>query len=158
MIKNEENRIIDQKKQVKQVEFNNQDPVAHLPFLTILYLHLHKSTVGTPLTALEMSLYLNTDIHVVEKVFELLEEKHIVRPLKQGLPAYVLNRSLKDINFEDLLELMHCYQKHGEFFSNKSLNHAQQELQSNKYRQIYSDLASELLHLFGVQTANDLPI
>lgn len=130
--------------------------LAHLPMLTIFYLSLQRQLSSTPVTALELSAYLGVDVEITEGILSFLEGRGIVRTFKKDMPAYLLAQDLSEINANDLMGLL------AEFHDRlklKGLNYEAPDRDSNaKYREIYSQLASEILQLFGQESANQLPV
>lgn len=129
--------------------------LAHLPFLTLSYLHFQRHLVATPVTALELAAYLGVELRVAENVLSYLEGQGIVRQFNAALPAYFLNRELSEINVAELLPMLAKFQD----FTPATGVAAQGTTQADeKYRRLYSELASEILQLFGQQSVNELPI
>ncbi|MCB1213873.1 MAG: hypothetical protein KDK66_00205 [Deltaproteobacteria bacterium] len=130
--------------------------LAHLPMLTVFYLSLQKQLSATPVTALELSAYLGVEVEITEGILSFLESRGIVRAFKKDMPAYLLTQDLSEINANDLMGLL------GEFheqFKLRGLDSEDSVQESNtKYRKIYSELASEILKLFGQESANQLPV
>jgi DNA-binding IscR family transcriptional regulator len=130
--------------------------LAHLPLLTIFYLSLQKRVSATPVTALEVAAYLGLDVRVVEEIFTFLERRAIVGAFRKDIPAYSLAKELHEITAKDLIELLGEYQlllkQKGQEISGSDLE------AEKKYRKIYSELASEILQLFGTESINQLPV
>jgi DNA-binding IscR family transcriptional regulator len=131
--------------------------LAPLPVLMIFYLSIQRQVSSTPVTPLEMAAYLDVDVRVVEAIFEYLEKHKLVRAFRQDLPAYSLAKELDEISVKDLLEIL------GEFhtrFKQEGMQYkpAVGKDQDKRYRKIYSELASEILQLFGEESANQLPL
>lgn len=131
--------------------------MAHLPLLTLFYLTLQRQVTFTPVTALELSAYLGIEVTVAEGILAFLETRGVVRVFKEGIPAYIIVKDLDAISTKDLIVLL------GEFhrlLQEAGRDKAPEELQKShdKYRKLYSDLASEMLTLFGQESANLLPL
>lgn len=130
--------------------------LAHLPMLTIFYLSLQKQLSSTPVTALELSAYLGVAVEVTESVLVFLEKRGILRRFKKGMPAYLLAQDLSEINVNDLMGLLAEFH---EQLKSRDLSPKAPKQESNaRYREIYSELASEILQLFGEESANQLPV
>jgi DNA-binding IscR family transcriptional regulator len=131
--------------------------LAHLPLLTIFYLSLQRRVSATPVTALEMAAYLGMDVKVVEEILSFLERRGTVRAFRKDMPAYSLVKEFHEITAKDLIELLGEYQlllkQSGAEVSGNEMGASEK-----KYRKIYSDLASEILQLFGEESINDLPV
>lgn len=128
--------------------------LAHLPFLTLVYLQGQRSLVSTPVTALELAAYLGVEVAVAEGVLVLLADQGIVRLFKEDMPAYCLNREIHEITVFELLPLLMKFQE-----LIPETGAAGESLGADdKYRRLYSELASEILQLFGKQPVNQLPI
>ncbi len=131
--------------------------LAHLPLLTFFYLLFQKRFSSTPVTALELAAYLGVDVQLGEVLMSHLEKKGIVRVFKEGIAAYSLMKDVDQVNVKDLIEMVgdvHLWvKKNGELKSA-----AMPEESSEKYRKIYSDLAREMLQLFGEEAVNKLPL
>ena len=131
--------------------------LAHLPFLTLFYLYFQRQVVATPVTALELAAYLEVEVKVAEGILAYLEGKGIVRQFKADLPAYTITRDLAEISVMELVALLHhCKQLGADAGAPPSDQEAQES--SDKYRRLYSELASEILQLFGQQSVNQIPI
>lgn len=131
--------------------------LAHLPFLTLFYLHFQRNLVTTPVTALELAAYLGVDVKVSEGILGYLKDEGIVREFKQDLPAYTLQKDLHELNVLELLPLLSRFSELFQQVTPES-GAAQMAEADEKYRRIYSELASEILQLFGKQPVNELPI
>lgn len=129
--------------------------LAHLPLLTLVYLQGQRSIVATPVTALELAAYLGVEVSVAEGVLGLLASQGIVRLFKEDMAAYCLNRELHEISVFELLPLLLKFQ---ELIPATGLAAAVSAEADEKYRRLYSELASEMLQLFGQQSVNQLPI
>lgn len=131
--------------------------VAHLPLLAIFYLSMQRQVSATPVTALELSAYLGVEVSIMEEMLKKLEQRGMVQAFKEGIPAYVLTRELEEVNAKELLamvlELDDLYEKSGTPRTSVSTRES-----NEKYRRIYSELASEILQLFGEDSANQLPL
>jgi DNA-binding IscR family transcriptional regulator len=131
--------------------------LAHLPLLTCFYLLFQKRFSATPVTPLELSAYLGLDVAVTEGLLASMEKKGWLTVFKEGLPAYSLAKDLDQITAADLIELVGRIQelvKQAGSQPDVSISAENAE----KYRKIYSDLASEMLQLFGEQPVNKLPV
>lgn len=131
--------------------------LAHLPLLTVFYFSLQRELSSTPVTALELAAYLDLDLKVTEALLAYLEKKGVVRSFRENIPAYCLNQELKEITAHDLIEMLGEYH-HVLESSGVEPSHSERVASDGKYRKIYSDLASEMLQLFGEESANDLPV
>ncbi|HKX13398.1 MAG TPA: hypothetical protein VJP40_09610 [bacterium] len=131
--------------------------LAHLPFLTLFYLHFQRNLVTTPVTALEMAAYLGVDVKVSEGILTYLKEAGVVREFKQDLPAYTLQKELHELKVLELLPLLSRFAELCQEVD-PTASAAQVAEADEKYRRIYSELASEILQLFGKQPVNELPI
>ena len=131
--------------------------LAHLPFLTLFYLHFQRNLVTTPVTALELAAYLGVDVKVSEGILTYLNEAGIVREFKQDLPAYTLQKDLDELRVLEMLPLLSRFFELLQSLDPLSSG-AQVAEADEKYRRIYSELASEILQLFGKQPVNELPI
>jgi len=131
--------------------------LAHLPFLTLFYLHFQRNLVTTPVTALELAAYLGVDVKVSEGILTYLKEAGIVREFKQDLPAYTLQKDLDELRVLEMLPLLSRFFELLQSLDPLSSG-AQVAEADEKYRRIYSELASEILQLFGKQPVNELPI
>lgn len=131
--------------------------LAHLPLLTVFYLSLQKRVSATPVTALEMAAYLSMDVKVVEEILSFLNRKGIVRAFRKDIPAYSLVKEFHEITAKDLIELLGEYQLLLKQ-SGQEISGSDMEASEKKYRKIYSELASEILQLFGRESLNDLPL
>ena len=131
--------------------------LAHLPLLTFFYLLFQKRFSSTPVTALELSAYLGVDLQLGEVLMASLEKKGIIRVFKEGIPAYSLMKDVDQVNVKDLIEMVgdaHLWvKKNGELKNAINPDESQE-----KYRKIYSDLAREMLQLFGEEAVNKLPL
>jgi DNA-binding IscR family transcriptional regulator len=131
--------------------------LAHFPLLTVFYLSLQKRVSATPVTALEMAAYLGLDVRVVEQILSFLDRRGIVRAFRKDIPAYSLAKEFHEITAKDLIELLGEYQwllkQNGSEISDPEM-----EASEKKYRKIYSELASEILQLFGEESINHLPV
>ncbi len=135
-------------------EFKN---LAHMPLLILFYLTLQKQVSATPVTALELAAYLGIEVQVAEGLLSFLEAEGMVRAFRDDLPAYSLAQELSDISAKQMMEmvaelrnLFKQYDQSPPIFKARGGN--------EKYRKIYSELASEILQLFGEDSANDLPV
>jgi Predicted transcriptional regulator len=131
--------------------------LAHLPVLLLFYLLFQKQFSATPVTALELAAYLGLDVKVSEGLMDYLQQQGIVRAFKDDMPAYSLGRELDQITMKDLIALLgeiHRLMKK----SGAKVKPVELSASNEKYRKLYSDLASEILQLFGEQSANQLPI
>ncbi|HKY62845.1 MAG TPA: hypothetical protein VJR29_05435 [bacterium] len=131
--------------------------LAHLPFLTLFYLHFQHNLVTTPVTALELAAYLGVDVKVSEGILEYLKETGVVREFKRDLPAYTLQKELHELKVIELLPLLSRFAELCQAID-PAATAAQVAEADEKYRRIYSELASEILQLFGKQPVNELPI
>ena len=129
--------------------------LAHLPLLTLVYLQGQRSMVATPVTALELAAYLGVEVGVAETVLEMLASQGIVRLFKEDMAAYCLNRELHEISVFELLPLLLKFQELIPASGSAATASAEAD---EKYRRLYSELASEMLQLFGQQSVNQLPI
>ncbi|KAB2838862.1 Rrf2 family transcriptional regulator [bacterium] len=129
--------------------------LAHLPLLTLVYLQGQRSTVATPVTALELAAYLGVEVGVAEQVLEFLASHGVVRLFKEDMAAYCLNRELHEISVFELLPLLLKFQ---ELIPATGAAAEASAEADEKYRRLYSELASEMLQLFGQQSVNQLPI
>jgi DNA-binding IscR family transcriptional regulator len=131
--------------------------LTHLPFLTLFYLHFQRNLVMTPVTALELAAYLGVDVKVSEGVLVYLKDQGIVREFKRDLPAYTLQKDLHELT---VLELLPLLSRFSELLQGPDAvsTHIQVAETDERYRKIYSELASEILQLFGKQPVNELPI
>lgn len=131
--------------------------LAHLPLLTIFYLSLQRELSSTPVTALELAAYLDLEVKVTEDLLNYLEKKGVVRSFRKDIPAYCLSQDLREISAHDLIEMLaeyhHVLEKSG-----GEVSIGERIALDGKYRKIYSDLASEILQLFGEESANELPV
>jgi len=128
--------------------------VAHLPLLTMIYLKLQRQASATPVTALELAAYLGVEVKVAEDILSFLEKRGIVHAFREDLPAYSLNKKMGQITGEDFLALLVDFfqlVKNGQKFSDSVPS-------DDKYRKLYSKLASEILLLFGQESVNQLPV
>jgi hypothetical protein len=73
------------------------------------------------------------------------------------MPAYSLVKEFHEITAKDLIELLGEYQLLLKQ-SGKEISGQEMEASEKKYRKIYSDLASEILQLFGEESINNLPV
>ncbi len=131
--------------------------LAHLPLLTLFYLLFQRQFSSTPVTALELAAYLGLELKVVEGILYYLKKKEIVRPFKEDLAAYCLKKELDQISVKDMIEMVgeiqELLQRQGlEFSSSENPD------SNEKYRKIYSDIASEMLQLFGTESMNKMPV
>lgn len=131
--------------------------LAHLPMLTVFYLSLQRQVSSTPVTPLELSAYLGVEVKVAEGLLKFLHGRGIIHPFRQGMPAYTLSQDLNAISAKDMMEML------GEFrdltkSQGGELSVDDQKESNQKYRKIYSELASEILQLFGEDSANQLPL
>jgi DNA-binding IscR family transcriptional regulator len=131
--------------------------LAHLPLLTIFYLSLQKRVSATPVTALEMAAYLGLDVKVVEQILSFLDGRGLVRAFRKDMPAYSLVKEFHEITAKDLIELLGEYQLLLKQ-SGQEITSTDADASEKKYRKIYSDLASEILQLFGQESINQLPL
>lgn len=153
----DEQALVDQIPEARVITEPDVKNLAHLPLLTIFYLSLQRQVSSTPVTALELAAYLGLEVKVVEGLLEYLEKKGLVRAFKEDIPAYSLGKELNEISAKDFMEIL------GEFHELlKQEGLKPKILQTNesneKYRKIYSELASEILQLFGEESANQLPV
>lgn len=131
--------------------------LAHVPVLLLFYLLFQKQFSSTPVTALELAAYLGLDVKVTEGMLDYLQKQGMLRAFKDDMPAYSLGRELDRITMKDLIALLgevHRLMKS----TGTTLQPRELEGSDEKYRKLYSDLASEILQLFGEQSANQLPI
>jgi DNA-binding IscR family transcriptional regulator len=131
--------------------------LAHLPLLTVFYLFFQRQFSATPVTALELAAYLGIDVKIAEGALSFLDQVGIVRAFKNDLPAYSLGKELDQISVKDLVSLLAEFHEllKKEGGEPKAL---ELEASNEKYRKIYSELASEILQLFGQESANQLPL
>lgn len=131
--------------------------LAHLPLLTLFYFSLQRKFSIAPVTALELAAYLGVEVKAAENVLEYLEKKEIVRTFKHEIPAYSLSKSLDQINVSEMVALL---AKFHEVLKGKTKNQSEptESESGEKYRKLYSELASEILQLFGERAANQLPL
>ncbi len=131
--------------------------LAHIPLLTLFYLYFQKRVSSTPVTALELAAYLGVDVRLSEAVLLHLEQRGTVKLFKEGIPAYSLKKELEQVSLKDLLEIVGVIQqwvkKGGQEVAGPSAEESQE-----KYRKIYSELASEMLQLFGEEAVNKMPL
>lgn len=129
--------------------------LAHIPLLTLFYLTFQKRFSATPVTPLELSAYLGLDVVVGEGVLASMEKKAWVKVFKEGMPAYTLVKDLEQITVHDLVEWIAEIEEMVK--TSESAAASSQESQE-KYRKIYSELASEMLQLFGEEAVNKIPL
>ncbi len=138
-----------------------QDPafrrLAQLPLLTLFYLYFQRQIVSTPVTPLELAAYLGTDVRAIEGVLSFPEGVGILRRFKQDLPAYCLHKDLSEISVLELLPVLAKFQEliPAEGASVAPAGTAEAD---DRYRRVYSELASELLQLAQQAPVNQLPI
>lgn len=131
--------------------------LAHLPLWILFYLTLQKQVSSTPVTALELAAYLGIEVKVAEGLLSSLAEQGIVRAFRDDLPAYSLAHDLSEISAKQMMEMVAEIRNQFKEFKQDIPRHS--SLKSNeKYRKIYSELASEILQLFGEESANQLPV
>jgi len=131
--------------------------LAHLPLLTLFYLSLQKQVSSTPVTALELAAYLGLDVRVAEGLLEFLDKRGMVRAFREDIPAYSLNLELNEITVKDMMEMLGEFQQQIKL-AGGDVKVSDVRESNEKYRKIYSDLASEILTLFGEESANQLPV
>lgn len=131
--------------------------LAHLPLLTLFYFSLQRKFSIAPVTALELAAYLGIEVKTAESVLEYLEKKDIVRAFKNEIPAYSLAKNLEQINAGELVALLGKFHELMKERKDPTSEVTASE-SGEKYRKIYSDLASEILQLFGERAANQLPL
>jgi len=129
--------------------------LAQLPLLTLFYLYFQRQIVATPVTPLELAAYLGIDVRATEGVLTFLESQGILRRFKQDLPAYCLSKDLSEISVLELLPILTKFQELVPV--NIGPVGATPEA-DEKYRRVYSELASELLQLAQEIPVNQLPI
>jgi len=130
--------------------------IAHWPLLTLFYLLFQKQFSTTPVTALELAAYLGVEVKISEGILEFLLKKGIVRSFKNDMPAYSIGKNLEQIPVSDLFAMLGEIQTFlKEQNPGEGLENADQD---QKYRRLYSELASEILQLFGKESANKLPV
>jgi len=153
----DEQALVDQIPEGRVLTEPDVKNLAHLPLLTVFYLSMQKQVSSTPVTALELAAYLGLEVRVAEGLFEYLEKRGWVRAFKEDIPAYSLGRELNEITAKDLMEIL------GEFHEVLKREGLKPKIlkttESNeKYRKIYSELASEIIQLFGEEAANEMPV
>ncbi len=131
--------------------------LAQMPLLTLFYLYFQRQLVATPVTALELAAYLGIEVRAAEGVLAYLEGQGILRQFKQDLPAYCLTKELSEISVMALLPLLAKFQELVPLGASQEIAENVTEA-DEKYRKLYSELASEILQLFGQQPVNHLPI
>ncbi len=131
--------------------------LAHLPLLTVFYLGLQRQISSTPVTALELAAYLGLEVRVVEGLLAFLQKRGWVCSFSQELPAYSLTRDFDQLTVKDLLEMVAEIQRQ---LKNVGVRAQGLEARSDdeRYRKLYSDLASEILQLFGRDAVNQMPV
>ncbi len=131
--------------------------LAHLPLLTVFYLGLQRQISSTPVTALELAAYLGLEVRVVEGLLAFLQKRGWVCSFSQELPAYSLTRDFDQLTVKDLLEMVAEIQRQ---LKNAGVRAQGLEARSDdeRYRKLYSDLASEILQLFGRDAVNQMPV
>ena len=130
--------------------------LAHIPLLTLFYLTFQRRFSATPVTPLELSAYLGMDVVLAEGLLASSAKKGWVKVFKEGMPAYTLVKDLEQISVHDLVEWIGEIQemmKIAEVPATASSVESQE-----KYRKIYSELASEMLQLFGEEAVNKIPL
>lgn len=127
----------------------------HLPLLTLAYLQGQRTMAATPVAAPELAAFLGIEIPVAEGILVFLESQGILRHFKENLAAYCLNRELHQISVFELLPLLLKFQ---ELIPEVGAAAELSAEADEKYRRLYSELASEMLQLVGQQPVNQLPI
>ncbi len=131
--------------------------LAHLPLLTVFYLGLQRQISSTPVTALELAAYLGLEVRVVEGLLNFLQHRGWVCSFSQELPAYSLTRDFEQFTVKELLEMVGEIQRQLKKMGAKT-QEGERQSDDERYRKLYSDLASEILQLFGRDAVNQMPV
>lgn len=131
--------------------------LAHLPLWILFYLTLQKQVSSTPVTALELAAYLGIEVQVAEGLLSYMASMGLVRAFRDDLPAYSLAQDLGDISAKQMMEMVaelrNLFKQYDQVPPRTTARGS-----NEKYRKIYSELASEILQLFGEESANELPV
>jgi len=131
--------------------------LAHLPLLSLFYLIFQRQFSATPVTALELAAYLSVEVKVAECILEYLLKKGIVRSFKNDMPAYSIGKTPEQIPVSELFGMLGDIQEILKVQKNP-MTEGPVDDSDQKYRKLYSELASEILQLFGEESANKLPL